>query len=213
MLNKKPDKEKISRIVTKIRKYRGKKINKILENKEYTEEEKKEKLVDQLRTVRFCYNIWSGFSSNFVFAFLFGLIGLLVGQAKNISVDSKVNILKMFGIDLFSLNNKIGNVEYIEAISVFIGGFFLVILFCQWLFVYVANTYYEEMEVVKAELKKIKKSKSKCEETKALEAEFNEMKLIRSELEKINNTIQPNPKKTSIRIYNRSSVRRSNFGR
>ena len=48
MLNKKPDKEKISRIVTKIRKYRGKKINKILENKEYTEEEKKEKLVDQL---------------------------------------------------------------------------------------------------------------------------------------------------------------------
>ena len=90
---------------------------------------------------------------------------------------------------------------------------FIIVSVVQTIFLCTANMYYEEMEVVKAELKKIKKSKSKCEETKALEAEFNEMKLIRAELEKINNTIQPNPKKTSIRIYNRSSVRRSNFGR
>lgn len=206
--------EKIIRyIMKKIRKYRDENINPILENEKYTEEEKKEKLVDQLRRIRFCYNMWNGFSSNFVFAFLFGLIGLLVGQAKNISVDGKVNILNMGIINLFSVNNKIGNVEPNIAILAFIGGFFLVILLCQWFFLRNANIYYEEMEVVKAELEKIKESKSKCEEMKVSEAELNEMKLIKAELEKINNTIQPNPKKTSIRIYKRNSVRRSIFGR
>lgn len=183
MLNKNADKEKISCIVKKIRKYRVKKINPILENKEYTEEEKKEKLVDQLRTVRFSYNIWDSFSSKFVLSFLLGLIGLLVGQAKNISVDGNVNILKIFGIDFCSVSNRIGDVEPNKAILLFIGGFFLVILLCQGLFVYVANIYYEEMEVVKAEL------------------------------EKINNLAQSNPEKISIRIYNRNLVRRSFFGR
>lgn len=213
MSNKNADKEKISRIVKKIRKYRGKKINPILENKKNTDEVKKEQLEEELRTVRFCYNNWNSFSSKFVFAFLFGLIGLLVGQAKNISVDGKVNILNMGIINLFSVNNKIGNVEPNIAILAFIGGFFLVILLCQGFFVCKANTYYEKMEAVKAELKKIKKSKSKCEEMKALEAELNEMKLIKDELEKINSAIQPKSKKISIRIYKRNSVRRSVFGR
>lgn len=183
MSNKNADKEKISRIVKKIRDYRKDKINPILENKKYTEEEKKEKLEEELRSVRFRYNNWNSFSSKFVLGFLLGLIGLLVGQEKNISVDGNVNILKIFGIDFCSVSNRIGDVEPNKAILLFIGGFFLVILLCQGLFVYVANIYYEKVEVVKAEL------------------------------EKINNTIQPNPKKTSIRIYNRNLVRRSNFGR
>lgn len=184
-------------------------IGEILDKNVNVEEELKK----ELQRVRFYYNTYDKFSSNFVFAFLSGFIGLLVGQAKNISVDRKVNILKILGIDFFSLSNKIGNVKPNEAILLFIGGFFLVILFFQWLFVCGTNTYYEKMEVVKAELKKIKKSKSKCEEMKVSEAELNEMKLIKDELEKINNTIQPNPEKISIRISNRSSVRRSIFGR
>lgn len=42
---------------------------------------------------------------------------------------------------------------------------------------------------------------------------YEEMKFVEDELEKINSTIQPNPKKMSVRIYNRNLVRRSNFGR
>ncbi len=40
-----------------------------------------------------------------------------------------------------------------------------------------------------------------------------EMKFVEDELEKINSTIQPNPKKISVRNYSRNLVRRSNFGR
>ncbi len=181
--------EKIIRyIIKKIRKYRDENINPILENEKYTEEEKKEKLVDQLRRIRSIYNVWNGFASGFTITFFATFITLLFGKV---------------------LPENIKNDIGLWALAII----FIIVSVVQTFFLCTANMYYEEMEVVKAELKKIKKSKSKCEETKALEAEFNEMKLIRSELEKINNTVQPNPKKTSIRIYNRSSVRRSNFGR
>lgn len=42
---------------------------------------------------------------------------------------------------------------------------------------------------------------------------YERMKLVKAELKKINNTVQPKSKKISIRIYNRNLVRRSNFGR
>lgn len=42
---------------------------------------------------------------------------------------------------------------------------------------------------------------------------YEEMKFVEDELEKINNTVQPKPKKPSIRICNRNLVRRSVFGR
>ncbi len=42
---------------------------------------------------------------------------------------------------------------------------------------------------------------------------YEEMKFIEDELEKINNTVQPKPKKPSIRICNRNLVRRSVFGK
>lgn len=61
--------------------------------------------------------------------------------------------------------------------------FFVIILFCQWFFLRLAYTYYEKMKIVEKELKKI------------------------------NNTVQPKPKKPSIRICNRNLVRRSVFGR
>lgn len=186
MSNEDPDEGETPCIVGVIRGYYRDKINPIILNEKNTEEVKKERLVEELRRVRCHYNLWNSFSSKFVLSFLLGLIGLLVGLTE--SADK-------------------------VAIIFAIGFFYIVTIFCQWLFVCAANIYYEEMEVVKAELEKIKESKSKCEEMKVSEAELNEMKLIKDELEKINNTIQPNPKKTSIRIYNRSSVRRSNFGR
>lgn len=42
---------------------------------------------------------------------------------------------------------------------------------------------------------------------------YERMKLVKAELKKINNTVKPNSKKISVRIYNRNLVRRSNFGR
>lgn len=146
----------------------------------------KDALEMELHGVRYIYNVLNGFASNFVWLFLSGLVGFLF---------------------------KIKSIDNTVLSFIFLASIFLAILACQWFFLRNANTAYEEMEVVKAELEKIKESKSKCEEMKVSEAELNEMKLIKAELEKINNTIQPNPEKISIRISNRSSVRRSIFGR
>ncbi len=156
MQNEYTDEKEIPCIVREIREYRRIKINPILENEKNTDEVKKEQLEEELRIVRFYYNLWDSFSSKFVLSFLSGLIGLLVGFTK--SADKVASIFA-------------------------VGFFFMIILICQWLFVCGTNIYYEEMEVVE------------------------------DELEKISNTIQPNPKKTSIRIYKRNSVRRSIFGR
>lgn len=134
MSNDDTDEEETPCIVEKIRDYRKDKINPIILNKKNTDEVK-EKLVEELQRVRFHYNLWNSFSSNFVLSFLSGLIGLLVGQVKNISADGQVNS--------------------IDAISVFIGVFFLIILLCQFLFVCKTNTYYEKMKVVEDELEKI----------------------------------------------------------
>lgn len=150
------DEKEIPCIVKEIREYRRIKINPILENEKNTDEVKKEQLEEELRIVRFYYNLWNSFSSKFVLSFLSGLIGLLVGFTK--SADKVASIFA-------------------------VGFFFMIILFCQWLFVCGANIYYEEMEVVE------------------------------EEIEKINTAVQPKPKKPSIRICNRNLVRRSVFGR
>lgn len=167
MSNKNPDKGKgfcwerifegiIPCFVKDIREYRRIKINPILENEKNTDEVKKEQLEEELRIVRFCYNFWNSFSSKFVFEFLSGLIGLLVGFTKFADEDASI-----FAV----------------------GFFFIIILLCKGVLVCGTNIYYEEMKVVKAEL------------------------------EKINNPAQSNPEKISIRIYNRNLVRRSIFCR
>lgn len=143
----------------------------------------------ELRKLRSEYNRWKGFADNIISSVLVAFLAILFG------------------------NIVIKDLEMYQKVSSIYLIIFLLVAACQLAAFTAANNAYEKMEVVKAELEKIKEAKSKCEEMKVLEAELNEMKLIRAELEKINNTIQPNPKKTSIRIYNRSSVRRSNFGR
>lgn len=42
---------------------------------------------------------------------------------------------------------------------------------------------------------------------------YERMKLVKAELKKMNDKVQPNSKKIIVRIYNRNLVRRSNFGR
>lgn len=42
---------------------------------------------------------------------------------------------------------------------------------------------------------------------------YERMKLVKAELKKMNDKVQPNSKKISVRIYNRNLVRRSNFVR
>lgn len=78
---------------------------------------------------------------------------------------------------------KFSEIPDITLRFVCVGVIFLIILIYQMLFVGISNVCYEEM------------------------------KLVEKELEKINSTIQPNPKKISIRIRNCNLVRRSVFGR
>lgn len=137
----------------------------------------------ELVQLRSKYNCWSGFISKFISSLLITVVLYIFSVVKDNQLLSFVVLVVLF-IALF------------KALSL-----------------KAANEEYEKMELIKDELEKIRYEEARYERMKALEAEFNEMKLIRSELEKINNTIQPNPKKTSIRIYNRSSVRRSIFGR
>lgn len=118
-------------IMKTIRKYRDKKINPIICNEENAEEVKKEQLVEELRSVRCCYNAYDKFSSGFVLGFLSGFIGLLAGFVK-----PEANLKNI----------------------IFMAILFIVILLCQEFFVYKANIYYEKMEVVKAELEKINNS-------------------------------------------------------
>lgn len=180
MLNEDPDEGKVSwwkrkiekitpSIEKTIRKYRGKKINPILKNKKYTEEEKKEKLVDQLRRIRSIYNVWNGFASGFTITFFATFITLLFGKV---------------------LPENIKNDIGLWALAII----FIIVSVVQTIFLCTANMYYEEMEVVKAELEKINN-------------------LAQSNPEKINNPDQSNLEKISIRIYKRNSVRRSIFGR
>ncbi|MFU0528195.1 hypothetical protein ACMZ7Q_02200 [Gardnerella vaginalis] len=167
MSNEDADEGETPCIVGVIRGYYRDKINPIILNEKNTEEVKKERLVEELRRVRCHYNLWNSFSSKFVLSFLSGLIGLLVGLTE--SAD-KVAII--FAIGFFSI----------------------VTIFCQWFFVCAANIYYEEMEVVKAELEKINNP-------------------AQPNPKKINNPDQSNLEKISIRIYKRNLVRRSIFGR
>lgn len=127
----------------------------------------KDALEMELHGVRYIYNVLNGFASNFVWLFLSGFIGVLIGIVK-----PEANLL---------------NIRLIGLI-------FIAILLCQWFFLRNANTAYEEMEVVKAELEKINNP-------------------VQPNPEKINNPAQSNLEKISIRIYKRSSVRRSIFGR
>ncbi|MDF0753431.1 hypothetical protein [Gardnerella greenwoodii] len=127
MSNKNADKEKIPRIVKKIRDYRKDKINPILKNGKNTDEVK-EKLVEELQNVRFYYNLLNGFSSGFVLGFLSGFIGLLAGFVK-----PEANLLNICLMGLI----------------------FLAILLCQWFFLCKANTAYEKMKAVEDELEKI----------------------------------------------------------
>lgn len=143
----------------------------------------------ELRKLRSEYNRWKGFADSIISSVLAAFLATLFG------------------------NIVIKDLEMYQKVSSIYLIIFLLVAASQLAAFITANTAYEKMEVVKAELEKIKEAKSKCEEMKVSEAELNEMKLIKAELEKINNTIQPNPKKTSIRIYKRNSVRRSIFGR
>lgn len=129
-------KDKVSCIVKIIENYREKKVDSILEDKENTEKVKKEKLVEELHRVRFYYNLWDKFSSGFVLGFLSGFVVLMVGCAESIVTKSDASSLK--------------------DVPSFIIGFFIIILICQWLFVCMANIYYEKMKVIKTELEKIK---------------------------------------------------------
>lgn len=92
----------------------------------------------ELHRVRFIYNVLNGFASGFVVAFLSGLAGLLVGCA-NVVVSK-------------------GNFGLLVEIKEFIFWFFIAIILCQLLFLYLANTYYEKMKVVEEELEEIKNS-------------------------------------------------------
>ena len=127
----------------------------------------KDALEMELHGVRYIYNVLNGFASNFVWLFLSGLVGFLF---------------------------KIKSIDNIVLSFIFLASIFLAILACQWFFLRNANTAYEEMEVVKAELEKINN-------------------LAQSNPEKINNPDQSNLEKISIRIYKRNLVRRSIFGR
>ena len=127
----------------------------------------KDALEMELHGVRYIYNVLNGFASNFVWLFLSGLVGFLF---------------------------KIKSIDNTVLSFIFLASIFLAILACQWFFLRNANTAYEEMEVVKAELEKINN-------------------LAQSNPEKINNPDQSNLEKISIRIYKRNSVRRSIFGR
>lgn len=86
----------------------------------------------ELHRVRYIYNVLNGFASGFVFAFLSGIVVLLVGCANTLVAK--------------------GNLDLLDGIKKFIVCFFIIILLCQWLFLYLANTYYEKMKVVKKEL-------------------------------------------------------------
>lgn len=127
----------------------------------------KDALEMELHGVRYIYNVLNGFASNFVWLFLSGLVGFLF---------------------------KIKSIDNTVLSFIFLASIFLAILACQWFFLRNANTAYEEMEVVKAELEKINNP-------------------VQPNPEKINNPVQSNLEKISIRIYKRSSVRRSIFGR
>lgn len=116
----------------------------------------KDALEMELHRVKYIYNVLNGFASNFVWLFLSGFVGYLF---------------------------KIQSVKATVINFIMLAIIFLMILACQWFFLCKANTAYEKMKVVKAELKKI------------------------------NDTVQPNPKKISIRISNCNLVRRSVFGR
>lgn len=162
--------EKIIRyIMKKIRKYRDENINPILENEKYTEEEKKEKLVDQLRRIRSIYNVWNGFASGFTITFFATFITLLFGKV---------------------LPENIKNDIGLWALAII----FIIVSVVQTIFLCTANMYYEEMEVVKAELEKINN-------------------LDQPNPKKINNPDQSNLEKISIRIYKRNLASRSFFGR
>lgn len=127
----------------------------------------KDALEMELHGVRYIYNVLNGFASNFVWLLLSGFIGVLIGIVKP---EANLLDIRLMGL------------------------IFLAILLCQWFFLRNANTAYEEMEVVKAELEKINNP-------------------VQPNPEKINNPVQSNLEKISIRIYKRSSVRRSIFGR
>lgn len=141
----------------------------------------------ELVQLRSKYNCWSGFISKFITSLLITVVFYIFSKFLPVVKDNQL-------------------LSFIVVVVSFIALF-------KALSFKAANEEYEKMELIKDELEKIRYEEARYERMKALEAELNEMKLIKAELEKINNTIQPNPKKTSIRIYNRSSVRRSNFGR
>ncbi|MFU0662611.1 hypothetical protein [Gardnerella vaginalis] len=124
-------------IEERIRHYYSCKIDRIQNDKNALEME--------LHRVRYIYNVLNGFASRFVFAFLSGIVVLLVGCANTLVAKGNFNLL--------------------DGIKKFILCFFIIILLVQWLFLYLANTYYEKMKVVE------------------------------DELEKVNNTVQPNSKK------------------
>ncbi|RFT37633.1 hypothetical protein CG399_03655 [Bifidobacteriaceae bacterium NR015] len=141
----------------------------------------------ELVQLRSKYNCWSGFISKFIPSLLIAVVFYIFSKFLPVVKDDQL-------------------LSFVVLVVLFIA------LFTSLSFK-AANEEYEKMELIKDELEKIRYEEARCERMKALEAELNEMKLIKAELEKINNTIQPNPKKTSIRIYKRNSVRRSIFGR
>lgn len=159
MSNEDPDEEETPCVMKEIVDYRRIKINPIVENEEYTEEEKKEKLGKELIIIRSKYNTWNGF-------------------AKNFAVTSLVAFLTI----LFS-SIKIENyVMYQQVLSILLIIFLFVAFFQFGMF-------------------------------KSVSIDYEKMKLVEAELEKINSAIQPNPKKISIRISNCNLVHRSIFGR
>ncbi|WP_375169028.1 hypothetical protein [Gardnerella vaginalis] len=92
---------------------------------------KQDALEMELHRVRYIYNVLNGFASNFVWLFLSGFIGVLIGIVK-----PEANLL---------------NIRLMGLI-------FLAILLCQWFFLCKANTAYEKMKAVEDELEKIKNS-------------------------------------------------------
>lgn len=114
----------------------------------------KKALKEELSRIRFMYNFCHCFSSGFILSFFVGVF---------------ITYVLKFEMNAYSFAS-------IMAIC-------MIALFVQWIIVYAECICYEEMKLVKAELKKI------------------------------NDKVQPNPKKTSIRIYNRNLARRSVFGR
>ena len=159
MSNENSDEEEISCVMKEIVDYRRLKINPIVKNKKYTEEEKKEKLGKELIIIRSKYNTWNGFAKNFI-----------------------VSVLVAFLTILFS-SIKIKDYVMYQTILSWLLIIFLFVAFFQFgIF-------------------------------KSVSIDYEKMKLVEAELEKINSAVQPNPKKTSIRIYNRNLARRSVFGR